>query len=89
MRASPLSRRLDRLVSTQWDGEVLRVAHRLAAISGGSAWELLAETERMVQRCHHRGITSWDGMVRYWAAELGITPEELEREMACVWERVA
>lgn len=81
-RTSGLDNRLARLEVRQGHAGMASLAHTLAGAAGISVQELLAEAEWIAQVCSHHGISSWGGMVRHWAAALGMTPEELERELA-------
>lgn len=89
MATGQLGRRLDRLAADRTDADRMRTLWRLAAITGISESELLAESERIALRCRQEGITAYDGMVHLYAAELGMAPEELEREIADLVEQLA
>lgn len=89
MRTAGLGRRLERLAAGKDDTDRMRTVWRLAAVTGIAEGELLAEAERIASRCRQQGVTSHDGMVRLCAAELGVAPEVLEREVADLLEQLA
>jgi hypothetical protein len=87
MSTRAITNRLDRVAAQRAQGDVRQVAARLAEVTGIPLAELLAEALAIAQGCQAQGITTLDGMLRFQAAELGITLEELQVEVARIREQ--
>lgn len=81
MRRTGLNGRLEQIEGTRRHVTNEALLRTIAEDEGISEGELIAEMERMTAICQGQGIRSMDGMVRYWADDLGITLEELEQRM--------
>ena len=79
-----MGKRLEHLDRTVGRRAMVSVAEAFAAQVGCTAGELLVEAEMIARQCQRRGITTWEEMLVWQAAELGIAVDDLAAELTSV-----